>query len=55
MNAANVDWQLLSYGGAFHSFTDPHANNPGVQMYNPTVSQRAFTAMHNLLDEVFAA
>ncbi|MDD1964920.1 dienelactone hydrolase family protein [Pseudomonas putida] len=54
MNAANVDWQLLSYGGAFHSFTDPHANNPGVQMYNPTVSKRAFTAMHNLLDEVFA-
>lgn len=54
MNAANVDWQLLSYGGAFHSFTDPHANNPGVQMYNPTVSKRAFTSMHNLLDEVFA-
>lgn len=54
MNAANVDWQLLSYGGAFHSFTDKHANNPGVQMYNPTVSKRAFTAMHNLLDEVFA-
>ena len=54
MNAANVDWQLLSYGGAFHSFTDPHANNPGVQMYNPVVSKRAFTAMHNLLDEVFA-
>jgi hypothetical protein len=23
-------------------------------MYNPTVSKRAFTAMHNLLDEVFA-
>lgn len=54
MNAADVDWQLLSYGGAFHSFTDPQANNPGVQMYNPTVSRRAFTAMHNLLDEVFA-
>jgi dienelactone hydrolase len=53
MNDANVDWQLLSYGGAFHSFTDPHANNPGVQMYNPTVSKRAFTSMYNLLDEVF--
>lgn len=53
MNAADIDWQLLSYGGAFHSFTDVHANNPGKQMYNPTVSKRAFTAMHNLLDEVF--
>jgi dienelactone hydrolase len=55
MNAANVDWQLTSYGGAFHSFTDPHANNPGMQMYDAKVSKRAFTAMHNLLDEVFAS
>jgi hypothetical protein len=29
MNAAGVDWQLTSYGGALHSFTDPHANVPG--------------------------
>lgn len=53
MNAAKVDWQLLSYGGAYHSFTDPEANNPGVQMYDKKVSDRAFQAMHNLLTEVF--
>ncbi|MCI0994831.1 dienelactone hydrolase family protein [Pseudomonas corrugata] len=54
MNAAGVDWQLLSYGGAVHSFTDPHANVPGKMMYNPKVAKRAFRSMHNLLDEVFA-
>ncbi|MDB6051750.1 MAG: dienelactone hydrolase [Pseudomonas sp.] len=53
MNAAGVDWQLLSYGGAVHSFTDPHANTPGKQMYDAKTSKRAFTSMHNLLDEVF--
>ena len=53
MNAAGVDWQLTSYGGAYHSFTDTEANNPGVQMYDAKVSARAFQAMHNLLDEVF--
>ncbi len=53
MNAAGVDWQLLSYGGAFHSFTDPGANVPGMMMYDAKVSRRAFTAMHNLLGEVF--
>lgn len=53
MNAAGVDWQLLSYGGAFHSFTDPHANVPGMMMYDAKVAARAFTSMHNLLDEVF--
>ena len=53
MNAAGLDWQLLSYGGAVHSFTDPHANVPGMMMYDAKVAGRAFTSMHNLLDEVF--
>ena len=53
MNAAKVDWQLISYGGAYHSFTDPEANNPGKQMYDKKVSDRAFQAMHNLFTEVF--
>jgi hypothetical protein len=43
---------LLSYGGAVHSFTDPHANVPDMMMYAKTAA-RAFTLMHNLLDEVF--
>ncbi|MDH4581807.1 dienelactone hydrolase family protein [Pseudomonas sp. BN415] len=54
MGEAGVDWQLLSYGGAVHSFTDPAANHPGTAQYNATVSRRAFTAMYALLDEVFA-
>lgn len=54
MNAAGVDWQLHSYGGAFHSFTDPHANVPGMMMYDAKVARRAFKSMHDLLDEVFA-
>lgn len=55
MDAAGVDWQLLSYGGAVHSFTDPGANVPGKMMYDARTSKRAFTAMHNLLEEVFKA
>lgn len=54
MNAAGVDWQLHSYGGAFHSFTDPHANVPGMMMYDARVAKRAFKSMHDLLSEVFA-
>lgn len=54
MDAAKVDWQLLSYGGAVHSFTDPAANVPGKMMYDAKVSRRAFTSLYNLLDEVFA-
>ncbi|MBM7062122.1 dienelactone hydrolase family protein [Pseudomonas sp. UL073] len=54
MSAAGVDWQLTSYGGAVHSFTDPHANVPGKMQYNAVVAKRAFTAMYALFDEVFA-
>ncbi|AYC33323.1 dienelactone hydrolase family protein [Pseudomonas cavernae] len=54
MTAAGVDWQLTSYGGAVHSFTDPQVNIPGKMQYNPKVAKRAFAAMRALLDEVFA-
>ncbi|MGE8414696.1 MAG: dienelactone hydrolase family protein [Pseudomonas sp.] len=53
MDAAGVDWQLVSYGGAVHSFTDTHANVPGKMMYDAKISARAFATMHHLLDEVF--
>ncbi len=54
MKAAGVDWQLVSYGGAVHSFTDPKANVPGRNQYHPVVAVRAFKAMNDLFDEVFA-
>lgn len=53
MKAAKVDWQLVSYGGAVHSFTNPLANVPGRNEYNPVVAGRAFEAMNDLFDEVF--
>ncbi|MFY1019579.1 dienelactone hydrolase family protein [Ectopseudomonas khazarica] len=54
MKAAGVDWQLVSYGGAVHSFTDPKANVPGRNQYHPVVAARAFKVMNDLFDEVFA-
>lgn len=53
MTTANVDWQLISYGGAVHGFTDITANDIGVKQYNKKVTERAFKAMNQLLDEVF--
>lgn len=55
MKAAKTDWQLVSYGGAVHSFTSPVANVPGRNQYHPLVAVRAFKAMNELFDEVFAA
>lgn len=51
MRAADVDWQLISYGGAVHSFTDPTANARGQAEYHPQVAERAFGAMRQFFNE----
>ncbi len=55
MKATDVDWQMVAYGNAVHSFTDPYANVPGRNEYHPEVAKRAFQAMNDLLDDTFAA
>lgn len=52
MRAANVDWQLLSYGGAVHSFTDVEAKAKGEAEYNERVATRAYAAMDEFFREV---
>lgn len=54
MRDAEVDWQLISYGGAVHSFTDPTAAMPGQAEYHPLVAERSFAAMHQFLRERLA-
>ncbi len=53
MNNANVDWQLVSFSGAVHSFTNPTANSEGRSKYHPLVAKRSFIMMNNFFDEVF--
>ena len=55
MNKSKIDWQAHIYGDAMHAFATPGANDPasGI-LYNPTVASRAWTAIHNFLDEIFS-
>jgi dienelactone hydrolase len=55
MTAGGVDWQLVVYGGAVHSFTNPRASTidlPGIAYHEPT-DRRSWQAMLDLFDEVF--
>lgn len=54
MREGKVDWELVSYGSAVHSFTDPDAKMPGKAEYNAKVAQRAFARMRDFLAEAFA-
>jgi dienelactone hydrolase len=54
LRAAKVDWQLIKYGGAVHSFTQPLANdNPPGAKYNERADKRSWTDMKNFFAEIF--
>ncbi len=55
MSAAKVDWQLIAYGGAVHSFTNPEAGSDpskGVA-YNESADKRSWQAMQSFFAEIF--
>jgi len=54
LRAANVDWRLIKYGGAVHSFTQPLANdNPPGAKYNERADKRSWADMKSFFAEIF--
>lgn len=53
MRKAGVDWQLVSYGGAVHSFTDWNAGNDNSKgaAYNEKADKRSWEAMKSFFAE----
>ncbi len=56
VNAAKVDWQMISYSGAVHSFTQPMAGNDNSRgaAYNEAADKRSWSAMQSFFNELFA-
>jgi len=50
-----VDWQLIEYGGAVHSFTQPMAGNDNSKgaAYNERADKRSWEAMKQFFAELF--
>jgi dienelactone hydrolase len=54
MTKADADWQLHSYGGTYHAFTNPDANDPNLGTeYNQSASERSWKSMQNFFEEIF--
>jgi dienelactone hydrolase len=55
MRDAKVDWQLIAYGNAVHSFTDKSAGNDNSKgaAYNEKADRRSWEAMKDLFAEIF--
>jgi dienelactone hydrolase len=57
MIKAGADWQVTTYGGAKHSFTNPNSDSlgmPGIG-YNKLVDARSWKAMADFFEEIFAS
>ena len=52
MSRTDVDWQVCTYGGAMHAFTNPAANVEGMA-YHPAADRRSWNAMLALFEEIF--
>jgi dienelactone hydrolase len=55
MTQAQVDWQIIRYGGMVHSFTNPDADRVGVPgiAYNVLADERSWKAMVAFFKEIF--
>jgi dienelactone hydrolase len=55
MRQAKVDWQMIFYGGAVHSFTNPDSGRAGIKgvAYNEAADRRSWQAMRAFFDEIF--
>jgi dienelactone hydrolase len=55
LNKAGLDWFMVSYGGAQHSFTNPSADEYGVEglAYHEQADRRSWEHMKLFFDELF--
>ncbi|UFS69845.1 dienelactone hydrolase family protein [Geomonas sp. RF6] len=55
MRLARVDWQMISYGGAVHSFTNPDSGNDPAKgvAYNQSADRRSWEHMKLFFSEIF--
>ncbi len=56
MAEAKVDWQLVKFSGAVHSFSNPAAGNDPASgaAYNESADKRSWVAMKDFFGEIFA-
>lgn len=55
MEKSGIDWQMVVYGGARHSFTNPGADAVGMEAiaYSESADRRSWQHMKLFLDELF--
>jgi dienelactone hydrolase len=50
LTGAKVDWQIMMFGGAVHSFCDPTAH-AGAQRYDEKLCRKSYMLMRDFFTE----
>ena len=55
LGEAGASWELVSYGGVLHSFTNPKADTRGMAAlkYDPLADERSWARMRGFFEEIF--
>ena len=53
MTEAGACWALLTFGDICHAFTDPHANTPGVAVYDEPATRHGYALAHAFIADAF--
>ena len=55
LNQSSADWQMIYYAGARHSFTNPGADQRGIEniKYDKRADQRSWSHMKTFFAELF--
>lgn len=53
MRRVRADWELVKFGGAVHSFTDPQADSPGAR-FDASAARRSWAICWDFVDELFS-
>jgi len=54
MEAAKVNWQMLTFGHALHSFCEPESNVPGIAQYNEAAARQSYRMIDAFITDAFA-
>jgi len=54
MNAAGAQWQMLTFSGVLHAYTDQGSDVPGVAGWHEPASRYTYTLAHQFIADAFA-
>jgi hypothetical protein len=54
MDGAEVNWQMLDFGGRLHSFSEEETNMPSIAQYHAGAAHQTYRMLDDFIQDAFA-